>query len=650
MPVFAECGYQKQRESEADLWVVPHDLLFGEKPNTIGKLAFLVVDESVWQDGLEGVHGKPTALSLDTLAHMEKPPVEMSMMQRMDRERLEFLRERLLDVLRSSGEGPISAETIDGSDLTLDNTKEAYRLEWARFVDPGMHPGMTKAERREAVMRAAINATIPRLGNMWKAMTALLEDGGPQRSGWAALATQQTDDGPVRVLHLKGRRAIRKGWLAPTLLIDATMNIDLVRHYWPDADLTAELLADAPHQHVRQVVDRAYSKSAVEPLTEDMPGYTAEEAKRRRRGLRNVHAIVNREARMHGGAPTLVVTQKAVKEALPEFGPMAANIDLAHHNAVAGRDQWRNVRQLIVVGRTQPAPASVERMAEALTGRAVTPLEGWYHRGDGVRHASGVAVGIEADRHPDPTCEAIRWQVCEGELMQIVGRGRGVNRMEDDPLDVLVMSDAPLPIPVAETLQAADLMPSPADLMLAAGGVVFENATDAAAAYPQLWDTRNAANHALKRWRAEWKQRPADGAIPLLESIIRGLAPSGALVGRADYQRAGVRMSAPVAWFDPALVPDVARWLTERLGCSLAWCRAEGQSPEPPPNAPRPATPEPQPPPPIEPEPSEREPVWATDLPPAWTDDPGWQPDSTAPDLSDLDRWERQFAMRLNPK
>ena len=143
-------------------------------------------------------------------------------------------------------------------------------------------------------MRAAINATIPRLGNMWKAMTALLDDGGPQRSGWAALATKMTEDGPQRVIHLKGRRTIRKGWLAPTLLIDATMNIDLVRHYWPDAALTAELLADAPHQHVRQVVDRAYSKSAIEPLTEDMPGYSDKEAERRHRGLRNVHAIVNR--------------------------------------------------------------------------------------------------------------------------------------------------------------------------------------------------------------------------------------------------------------------------------------------------------------------------------------------------------------------
>jgi len=350
-PFFTRCGTQRQRESSADLWIVPHELLFMEKPAAIGKLAFLVVDESVWQDGLDGVHGRPTALPLDAIAHLDPLPNDADLGQGLSRQRLEYLRGRLVDVLRGLPDGPISAEAVMQSDLDLDNTREAYRLKWARFVDPGMHPAMSRAQRREAVMRAATNARIPRFASAWQAITALLEDGGPQRSGWAAMAMQPTDDGPVKVLHLKGRRLTRKGWQVPTLLIDATMNIDLVQPYWPNVQLTAELLADAPHQTIRQVVDRAYSKSAIEPLTEDMTSYSPDEAKRRNRGLRAVHAIINREARQYGGADVLVVAQKAVREALPSHGPMASCIDLAHHNAVAGRDQWRNVRALIVVGR-----------------------------------------------------------------------------------------------------------------------------------------------------------------------------------------------------------------------------------------------------------------------------------------------------------
>ncbi len=655
-PFFSQCGYERQRQTDADLWIVPHELLFGEKPTAIGKLAFVVVDESVWQDGLEGVHGKPTALPLDAIAHLAPLPGDAEIAQSLSRQRLEYLRNRLLDVLRPAANGPVSAESLEASDLTLDNTREAYRLEWARFVDPGMHPAMTKAQRRAAVALAANNARIARFGSVWQAMTALLEDGGPQRSGWAALAMQQTDDGPVKVLHLKGRRPVRKGWLVPTLLIDATMNIDLVRPFWPEVELTAELLADAPHQMIRQVVDRAYSKSAIEPLTEDMPGYTEAEARRRHRNLRAVHAVVNREARQyeallngswtHPGQPVLVVTQKAVREALPNHGPMASCVDLAHHNAVAGRDIWRNVRALIVVGRTQPAPASVERLAEALTGRAVEPIEGWYGRGDGVRHTEGSSVAVEADRHPDIIAEAIRWQVCEGELVQIIGRGRGVNRTEEDPLDVLVLTDTPLPMPVAATLQAADLAPCPDDLMAAAGGVLLENPADAAAAYPQNWANKEAAKKAMQRTA----QTPKVGTFPY-KKILLGECPH---LRRAEYQRAGRGQQPATAWFDPELVSDCAGWLAGRLG-ALAWCHPDQPEPPPSPSATPPARPE------VPPGTSVvQELVMATaeadEPPPEWDGDPGWQPEAWH-DLDpnevrmfdDDDAWLRPEAALLEP-
>lgn len=637
-PFFAECGYQRQRNSTADLWIVPHDLLFIEKPAAIGKLAFLVVDESVFASGLEGVHGKPTMLSLDAIGHMDPLPTDASLNRREDRDRLDYLRNRLLDVLRPLPDGPLSAEAIEASDLSLDNAKEAHRLEWARRVEPEMHPGMSKATRREAVRQAAVNATIPRFASAWEAVTALLEDGGPQRSGWASLAMHKTDDGPMRVLHLKGRRKVRKGWIAPTLLIDATMNVDLVRPFWPDVRLTAELLADAPHQRIRQVVDRSYGKSAIEPMAEGEPHYSADQASRRHRGLRAVHAIVNREARSYGGAPVLVVAQKAVREALPAFGSMAPCIDLAHHNAVAGRDQWRNVRALVVVGRTQPAPASVERLAEALTGGAVEHVEGWYARGDGVRHTAATeAVTIEADRHPDPVCEAIRWQVCEGQLVQIIGRVRGVNRTEADPVDVLVLTDAPLPLPVAATLQAADLAPSPDDLMLAAGGMVLENAADVAAAYPSLWTTREAAKKALQRQRAERAAGAEVGDIPVYKTLYTGMSPTSPGLVRSAYQVAGAGKSPSVAWCDPALVPDPAAWLAGHVGM-LAWCRTDAE-PDPPPSPSAPVDRAPRPPPPDMP----------ADPVPAWPDDPGWQPDTEPADLDAAGRWAAAPTGRPHP-
>ena len=82
--------------------------------------------------------------------------------------------------------------------------------------------------------------------------------------------------------------------------------------------------------------------------------------------------------------------------------------------------------------------------------------------------------------------------------MQIIGRGRGVNRTAADPLDVWVLTDVALPIPV-EPIRNAELAPTAVDLMLAEGGIAFQSPKDASTAYPTLWETANAAKKAFQR-------------------------------------------------------------------------------------------------------------------------------------------------------
>jgi putative DNA primase/helicase len=210
----------------------------------------------------------------------------------------------------------------------------------------------------------------------------------------------------------------------------------------------------------------------------------------------------------------------------------------------------------------------VERITEALTGSAVPLLTGWYPRACTSRElAEGANMEAEADRHPDPIAEAVRWRICEGELVQIIGRARGVNRTEADPVDILVLTDVPLPLPVDATLYAADLAPTPADLMLGAGGIEFENAADAAAAYPDLWANAAAARQAFHRARCVTNPNKKD-------SIRECHAPPGErppYLRRIDYQLAGPGRRLEAAWCCPALVPDPAAALIDMLG-PLAWC------------------------------------------------------------------------------
>lgn len=142
-------------------------------------------------------------------------------------------------------------------------------------------------------------------------------------------------------------------------------------------------------------------------LADEAAAADPEEAQRRVNRLHDLQATLIKQARQYAPGRVLAVLQKRVKEALSDLGRLPPNLELAHHNAVAGRDQWRDVSALIVVGRTQPSPAAVRRVAEALTGQAAEGLADWYQRADAVREmADGSTMQAEADRHPDPLARA----------------------------------------------------------------------------------------------------------------------------------------------------------------------------------------------------------------------------------------------------
>ena len=403
-PFFDACGYQAQRRRRADVWFVAHEMLFTERPSAIGEVAAVIVDEAAWQDGLEGEHG-PIVLPLDALDRPDSVPGNA-----LNAQRLSSLRYLAMEALRGAGDGPVQREAMQAIGMTAEGAAEAQGLEWMRKVNPGMHPGMTAPERKAAVRAAEGNRTVRRLAMVWRAVEALLRDDGPQASGWAALAWAETKEGPMRVLHLKGRKPVREGWQVPTLLLDATLNVDLVRPFWPDVQLVADVAAETPHQRIHQVTDRSFSKRHLE-LHDELAD---DERRSRIRHLRQLNATLATIGRSYAPGRTLVVTQKAIKEALSTVGVLPPSIELAHHNAVAGRDGWKDVAALVVVGRTAPSPASVQRIAEALTGSAAPLLTGWYPKIATSREmANGAAVAAECDRHPDPICEALRWQICE---------------------------------------------------------------------------------------------------------------------------------------------------------------------------------------------------------------------------------------------
>jgi putative DNA primase/helicase len=563
---FAECPFQAQRNMKPDVWFIAHELLFGQKPGVIETPAVLVVDESAWQDGLFGTVN-PIKLLLETLisesATVPGEPLASAQL-RSTRAALHAA----LSGMACDGDTllPAIRSELIAQGITAAGAREAYAAEWTRKIEADIYPGMPPKGRKDAVQAVIHNKLVAKLGMLWKAVAHLVADGGPERSGCIGLGMSKTTEGTAPAIHIKGRKDVHESWHVPTLLMDATMQPDLVRPFWPTMKLTADIRLQTPHQHVIQVIDRAYSKAQLAKET----------------GRRDVHAILCREARRHGQGRVLTVVQKGIEEQLPDVGPLPVNMELAHHNAVAGRDEWgpgpdrKGITSLIVVGRTAPSPEAVEAAAEALTGAAIDRLPGWYDKAEGAREmADGTVRTAETDRHPNPIAEAIRWQIVEGELVQIIGRARGVNRTEANPVDVLVMTNAPLPVPVDHCIGAGELDPSPGDLMMAAGGVALASSTQAATAYPGLWGTGNAAKLAMARGGCHFVIRVSNYSLtPTSPRSVR-------------FQLAGLGQRPSVATFDPRTVPDIAAWLETRLG-KLARCEVMPEATPQPEPAPEP--------------------------------------------------------------
>jgi putative DNA primase/helicase len=129
----------------------------------------------------------------------------------------------------------------------------------------------------------------------------------------------------------------------------------------------------------------------------------------------------------------------------------------------------------------------------------------------------------------------------EGKLIQALGRGRGINRTEQTPLDVDLLFDTCLPIKVNDV----SIWRRPSALVeTAAEGVMLTAQSDMVKVYPEIWPNNSAAD------------RTVEQGVPKLP----GLAP-------VTYQLEGRKRR--LAYFDLTIIPEPMVWLGERLGTPL---------------------------------------------------------------------------------
>ena len=550
------CAYQEQRRQSADIWFVAHSLLYARPPRPLAKPCLIWIDETPINSALIGITAddddNACALPLDTLRRRD-PIVGKPVAA----DRLHELRCLTLAALETMPPGALVATPFRRVGLTAAMCQEAQKLEWSTKVEP---------DHDAPIERADLNLDLGTRARFWLSLAALLGDARGAASGWLRIATDR--EGRT-VLRIRGLHPVNDAWRVPTVLTDASLEIGLVRHLWPRMRLVADIAVEARHQHIRQVIDRSYGLSSInanDPAIADNPKADAKirrkltaERGRRRRALRDIHAVLHREARLAAPGRLLAVAQKRIVEQIGAIGALPRNLDFMHHGAVSGDDSFRSASRIVVIGRQAPAPAAVEACAEALTGAACTrlPAGQWYQRIDAVHElADGRFVAAERDHHPDAVAEGFRRRATALELQQIIGRGRGIWRTAGNPLHVLVLTDVPLDLPVDELITDDAVRPSFGDRQIAASGIASQCAAHAAKAHPELWANADRAQYARR--------------------VYGSRQPAGTVAWR--YQVAGQGEKPALTFAPPHMTAEVVRaFWTDRLGPLAFFERAEVQ-------------------------------------------------------------------------
>ena len=333
---YDECLYQREKAAAkaADVILIAHDRLRLAPSEELSKnLAMIVIEEGFIGDL------KDTSVTVETLLsdinRISNQPVfegHSFSHQIIDKDAT-----RELITLRRkfprSFEGYLTRDMLVAAGLSSACCWHATGLEWRRKRDSDMTPGMLKRDRMASADRCHLNGQIPALVALWKCAAELLESDN-EATGRVELVRNRTADGDCLTFKLSLRNSINDKVLEyPILYLDRTADVDIVKHYLTRLELLTTGTPITPHAKIIQIPSSKFSKTSLI----DKP--------------KLVDEIVDYVLAMSNGEPTLVVTHEAVERCFHGH----KHIRTLHFGAVAGKDEYGDVRYEFVIDNRTPA-------------------------------------------------------------------------------------------------------------------------------------------------------------------------------------------------------------------------------------------------------------------------------------------------------
>lgn len=534
------CPYMAQAESkDVDVWVIPHAALFQSKPSAIGRPLFLVIDE-------------PHLASNAIISGERSRAVSSVSLPNHDAAYGGDIIAKMADPVRRHISMMHTALEYAGRDMEAGECRPMHRQHIEHMFSHtdlpavlsdlgGVQAQLKPAHRDDLAERAPLLKQLAVGASLLKEADRVLKDTTIQATPRITLTLG--DEKELR-FRLSGKRDIGRGWLepvpqegapegaderTPVLLLDATPNTRLLQDLFPDLAMGAHVQAATPHARFTFMTGAAWVLTAQKNAVETHKKQEAEvrtNSSDRGQTIEGIRLTLWRHWLASGRKPLLAVMGKALHEYLEELnakhpGFLPPGCDLAHFGATRGLNKWETVATILVFGRNLPPVIAMQDQAEALLGRTVEHVVPAIQGGSKTPTSrpdqetrtrtlpDGREVEVTHYTHPDATVRAFLQASMDGETIQAIGRGRAVNRKSDNPLSVFVYADTyPDALPL-DDVQAVTV-PAPWERMAVTDAMncqgasqtlmpVLTSGADAARAYPHIWGTRKAAEHAVTK-------------------------------------------------------------------------------------------------------------------------------------------------------
>lgn len=483
------CGYSEQEEIQADIWILPHNNLFLPAPKNI-EPAFIIIDESFWQKSLP----KEKKLRLDTFNKKMPAHAELD-----EKGHFEFLHE-LYVLIDAMPDGYLDVATIQrgfkGNLLDECEGSLAYLHNNSTKIAVSPTDTVTVLKSKLHVLSTSYdNVVCQFLESFKEAVSSQLNTPNIKK------LTMSDQHGDSIILSLYKCNEIHEDWNKPTVLLDATMPIEITKKFYPNLNINT-ISAPVKNTTITQITDTKLSKATLNDS-------------KLRKTLSIIQTLCDRIP--HGVnveghdklIKLLLITNKDTEEKLIGMN-LPSSVSTLHYMATSGLDMYKNVPCLLIVGRNEVPILLAEHQASLMRQKVITSIitdvQKWYTEIDKEIRCKGSDFLVQATFHPDDIAEDIRYTVNEAQLIQAIGRARAVRRNSSNPLRIYILTNVPLPLTVDHTTVFLNLVPTKIEAEIIKMNMALLSSSEMLRTEPSKYNTKKVARTASEKFYARYPE------------------------------------------------------------------------------------------------------------------------------------------------